>query len=165
MPPQRRRCCWGRTAAPVLDSLGEQGEVISRVARTGGSSTTGDLEAGAWANHPTDGCTSSPATVSTHSGQSQASASDTPNDAADLLEVGDLSPEEHSGCSTDDADPAPPTEAHAIVQPPDAPDLNIEMLRLLISSGCAISKKQGDWPQRICDLRTICSFAEAFAYR
>ena len=109
------------TAAPVLDSLGEQGEVISRVARTGGSSITGDIEAGAWACHPIDGCTSPPATVSTHSGQSQANASDTPNDAADRLEDGD--PAEHSGCSTDDADPSPPLEAHAFVQPPDAPAL------------------------------------------
>ena len=47
-------------AAPVLDSLGEQGEVISRVPRTSGSSTLGALEAGASASHPTDGRTTTP---------------------------------------------------------------------------------------------------------
>ena len=55
-----------------------------------------------------------------------------------------------SDFSTDEADPS-----H---------DLNLEEFKLLISSGCAISKKLGDWPQRICDLRAICSLAEAFAY-
>ena len=47
-------------AAPVLDSLGEQGEVISRVPRTSGSSTLGALEAEASARHPTDGRTTTP---------------------------------------------------------------------------------------------------------
>ena len=47
-------------AAPVLDSLGEQGEVSSKVPRTSGSSTLGALEAGAFASHPTDGRTTTP---------------------------------------------------------------------------------------------------------
>lgn len=44
-------------AAPVLDSLGKQGELISRVPRTSGSSTLSALEAEALASHPTDGRT------------------------------------------------------------------------------------------------------------
>ena len=47
-------------AAPVLDSLGKQGEVISRVPRTSGSSTLCALEAEALASLPTDGRTTTP---------------------------------------------------------------------------------------------------------
>ena len=52
---------WALAAAePVLESLGEQGEVTSRVPQSSGSGTLGALEAGASASHPTDGRTTTP---------------------------------------------------------------------------------------------------------
>ena len=94
---------------------------------TGGFSTLGALAAGALAHLPADCCATTPATVSTHSGHSQ--ASDVSYDEADLT--------------------------------PNGGDLTLEEFR--ISTGCGIVMTNGDWPQRICHLRAICSSAEAFA--
>ena len=110
--------------------------MISRVPRTAGSGTRGALVAGALANHPTNGCITSPASASTHSGHSQSSASDMPDDV-DLFDVSDLSMEEFGFLA--------------------------RSIALMTSMGCGIAKNKEDWPQRICSLRQVCNYAEVFA--
>ena len=36
-------------------------------------------------------------------------------------------------------------------------------IAVMTSMGCGIAKNKEDWPQRICSLRQVCNYAEAFA--
>ena len=65
------------------------------------------------------------------------------------------------GSSIGVPDESADSAALVCAQPHGVPVLGIALIRHLARSGCAISKVQGGWPQRVRNLRVICTFAES----